>query len=561
MIVHVVSILVLTAAIAYAEPWQPERFPIGYWHGPPAEANSPKTWQTVADCNFTFAGPRGGYSVEENLRMLDLCEQAGIEAMVVDGRIDWTMTAADDWRETIGEIVADYGEHPALFGYYIRDEPNHRLFEPLGQIRDELERRDPEHLAYINLFPTYASVAQLGTPTYGDHVERYMQMVRPRVLSYDHYALRRDGSLRPDYYENLQIIREAALRHGAQPWQIVLSMAHLAYRDPTEGEMRWQVYTSLAAGMKGIMYFTYWTEPTWQESGQVAIVGPDGSPARLYPIIRSLNAEVLALGDTLLGLTSTGVFFTGEVPAGGTRLGTDCMVQLPDDAPLMLGLFEDAEGTPHAMVVNRNMAEPVAVTARLLPHVVAVQEVSRETGELEPLALEEHEMALSLRPGGGRLLRLETRFDYPRPPEPVERIDFQFDREGDAEDWGATHSLGPLAVQDGTLSTTVTGRDPHMARTFLRVPPDTYSALRVRMRITGGAATAQVFWTTAEEPSFRDDKYLNFAIEPDGQWHEYTVPVGEHEKWRGQQITALRLDPTVGEAEGQELEIDWIVGE
>ena len=105
------------------------------------------------------------------------------------------------------------------------------------------------------------------------------------------------------------------------------------------------------------------------------------------------------------------------------------------------------------------------------------------------------------------------------------------------------------------------GRDPHISRGMLRVPPDTHSALRVRMRITGGSATAQVFWGIAGEPGFRDDKYMNFAIEPDGDWHEYVIPVGEHEKWRGREIVALRLDPTVGEAQGATVEIDGIVGE
>ncbi|MGD9495583.1 MAG: hypothetical protein AB7Y46_04635 [Armatimonadota bacterium] len=48
---------VLAATAAAAQPWQPAEFPIGFWLGPPVEANSLQTWQTVADCNFTFAGP------------------------------------------------------------------------------------------------------------------------------------------------------------------------------------------------------------------------------------------------------------------------------------------------------------------------------------------------------------------------------------------------------------------------------------------------------------------------------------------------------------------------
>lgn len=562
MTARIVLLIVLTAAATCAQQWRPSRFPIGFWAGPPPDHNTLETWQTAADANFTFVGPRGGFSAEDNLKMLDLCAQAGIEVMVTDGRIGWTMVGVEGWEETVGQVVGDYADHTALFGYYLQDEPNYQHFEALGKIRAEFVRRDPEHLAYINLFPTYANVQQLGTPTYTDHVERFMQIVQPRVLSYDHYCLRPDGSNRPDYFENLAIIREAALRHGAQPWQIILSTGHPGYRDVSEGEMRWQVYTSLAYGMKGIMYFTYWSNPTREADGMYAIVTSEGEPARLYPIVRDINAEVLALAETLLGLTSTGVSHTGEVPAGGTRLGTDSIVQLPEDIPLLLGMFEDADGRPFAMVVNRDHDQPIEVPVSFLPHVTGVEAISAQTGEAEALELTDHAATLSLRPGGGKLLRLQTDFTYPEPPKIMERIDFRFDTDGDSEGWGRQSAMSTPVVTGGVMRMSITGgRDPHISRGMLRVPPDTHSALRVRMRITGGSATAQVFWGIAGEPGFRDDKYMNFAIEPDGDWHEYVIPVGEHEKWRGREIVALRLDPTVGEAQGATVEIDGIVGE
>lgn len=561
MIERSLLLLIVASTVASAQSWRPERFPIGFWSGPPAEHNTLETWQTVADCNFSFTGPRGGFSVEDNLKMLDFCEQAGVQTMVTDGRIGWAMTAVPGWEETVGKIVADYGDHPALFGYYLQDEPNFQHFEALGQIRAEFVRRDPDHLAYINLFPTYASVQQLGTPTYTEHVERFMEIVQPRVLSYDHYCLLRAGGIRPDYFENLAIIRDAALRHGADPWQIILSTEHLAYRAPTEAEMRWQAYTSLAYGMKGLMYFTYWTAPSREEDGLFAIVESDGQPARLYPVIRDLNAEILALGDTLLGLNSTGVYHTGAIPARGVRLGTDAVVRLPEELPLLLGMFEDAEGAQYAMIVNRDYQQPVEVPVSFLPHVIGVDVISPETGESEALELTDHALTLPLRAGGGKLLRLRTEFVYPEPPKIMERIDFRFDADGDSEGWGRQSAMSTPVIADGVMRMTIAGDDPHISRGMLRVPPDTHSTLKVRMRITGGADEAQVFWGIADEPGFRDDKYMNFTIIPDGQWHEYSIPVGEHEKWRGQEIVALRLDPSVGGAAGETVEIDSIAGE
>ncbi len=562
------SLAVVTAGIALnvlamtAEAWQPDEFPIGYWLGPPAAFNRLKTWQTVKDGNFTLCGPAGGYSVAENRRMLDFCQQVGLKAMVVDGRINWKMLANDDWQKTIAEIVADYGSHSALFGYYLQDEPNYAQFRTLGQMNAEFLRCDPKHLPYINLFPTYASTKQLGTPTYSDHLDKYLSIVRPAVLSYDHYCLLRDGRDRPDYFENLALIREYGQRYGTPSWNIILSAPHLAYRDPTAGEMRWQVYTSLAYGMKGIMWFTYWTLPAWGEDGGTAIVDSEGKPARLYPIVQQLNGETKVLGRTLLRLTSTGVFHTGDTPRGCRRLGDDAVLQAPADVPLVIGFFRDDHGVEYAMVVNRDHAKSVEFPLTFLPHVVSVAEISAADGTARPLTLSKQQVKLRLAAGDGRLLKLTTSFQYPEPPKPLDVIDFQFGRENDLEGWDGFHSLTGAQTREGVLSMTVTGADPFFHRTYLRIAPASYTKVKVRIKLPPCNTEGQLFWTTNEEPDFDDDKYLNFPVTPDGQWHEYEIPVATHAKWQGRAIRAVRLDPTTGGAEpGSKIEIDWIVGE
>ena len=117
--------------------WQPEVFPISYWVGPQVDYNNLEAWQTVKDCNFTVAGPacwskRPADLVAENRKMMDLCGQVGLKAIVVDGRLAWTLPQEDNWKDKVAQVVADYGSHPALFGYFLQDEPNLEQFEGLG---------------------------------------------------------------------------------------------------------------------------------------------------------------------------------------------------------------------------------------------------------------------------------------------------------------------------------------------------------------------------------------------------------------------------------------------
>ncbi|NLC57485.1 MAG: hypothetical protein GX774_11660 [Armatimonadetes bacterium] len=555
--VVLVAAVLAPGAAAEAPGWQPEEFPISYWVGPPVEQNRLDAWQTVANANFTVAGPMWGYSVAENRKMLDFCRQVGIKALVVDSRISPDLATDDALTKHVSAIVKDYADHPALYGYYLQDEPNDSLFPLLGRLSAAFLRRDPKRLPYINLFPTYASVAQLGTPTYADHVDRYLRLVKPPVLSYDHYCLMQDGTDRADYFENLGLIREYGLRYNTPPWNIILSLPHLAYRDPTDAEMRWQVYTSLAYGMKGIMYFTYWTGKEDDQAGRMAIVDSQGRPTKRYGIIRQLNGEMKVLGRILLGLTSTGVYHSGEIPPGCTRAGTDLPLTLPAEQPLVLGLFRGRDGSEWAMVVNRDYDRAQDVTLGVKGHVASVGAISPADGKETALPLADGKLTLQLAPGDGRLLRLLTRFAYAELPKPVSEIRFEFDR--DTEGWGGLNSLEPLAVQNGILRSKVVGPDPFFSRGWLRIPANRYKEVVVRMRLRG-ATSGQFFWTTSAEPNFGDDKYLSFPVNGDGQFHEYVIPVGKHPKWKGQAIRAIRLDPTVGGCIGETVEIDYIRG-
>ena len=101
-------------------------------------------------------------------------------------------------------------------------QPNSR---PLANFVAYLRERDPAHLAYINLFPTYASNEQLGTQgetvtAYKEHLRKYIEIVKPALISYDHYQFALAGD-NPQYFLNLALIRRASLDAGVSFLNIV----------------------------------------------------------------------------------------------------------------------------------------------------------------------------------------------------------------------------------------------------------------------------------------------------------------------------------------------------
>ncbi len=390
--------------------WQPREFPLVAWGGPPGEFNNEANWKIIKDGGYTV-GLSAGNNVAENRRTLDICRKIGIPIFIIDQRVNPDMTAKPGWRRVLAETIADY-RRPALYGIYGWDEPASDLFQRLGAISDEFRRQAPDLLLHLNIFPNYATPEQLGTPTYREHVERFVSVVRPQVLCFDNYSVMADGTIRANYFENLATIREYALKNRAPAWMFVLSTQHFAYADPSEGQMRFQVFTSLAYGMKGILYFTYWpSEPL----SKTAIVDLKGNPTRLYPIIKRLNGDIRAIGRTLLTLTSTGTYHTGPIPPGATRLPQDAPLQLPNDRPLVLGMFVDPAKTQYALVVNADPHRAVDFTIAVHPEVKRLLALSPHDGTPASVALANGKAAYYLSPGDGRLFRLESEFKYPQP--------------------------------------------------------------------------------------------------------------------------------------------------
>ena len=80
-------------------------------------------------------------------------------------------------------------------------------------MNQQLLSLDKTGVPFINVFPSYATAEQLGAPSYEEYVEQYLSTVKPRMISYDHYALLKDHD-RPDYFYNMEVIRAKALAHG-----------------------------------------------------------------------------------------------------------------------------------------------------------------------------------------------------------------------------------------------------------------------------------------------------------------------------------------------------------
>lgn len=354
-----------------------DRFAIGLWVPPQTSENLQERYHEIARAGFNLVIAN---SVRDSAAQLELCRVAGLKALVeVSGPAD---------ELPVGE---------ACWGYHVRDEPGADAFAGLGRQVAEMGRHRPGRLAYINLFPNYASPAQLGTPTYEEHVARFVAEVKPEVLSMDHYpVMRPDRDSREQYLANLETFRRHAGAAGIPFWNFFHIMPFNDRTDPTEAQVRWQINASLAHGAKGILYFCYWTPGKgaggageFPKGG--AIITAEGRPTRHYDEARRINAELRNFGPAQMQLEGLGVVRVHATAAshdlpGGLPLRT--LRILPGDPPaeFLVGNLRHQDGRRAVWVVNHDYAHTAWPSLVFDAPAGSVREIDRHTGlEVEPV--------------------------------------------------------------------------------------------------------------------------------------------------------------------------------
>jgi len=354
----------------------PNKFVVTYWWSPPPEETTPERYREIATAGFNLVMP-GAVDLPvdkaraHNLRVLDLCKANGLKAVILDSRVTDAKPSSPNFGRDLDAVVKDFARHPALYGYFVADEPSDRDFPRLAAICEGLRKRDPKHVAYINLVPVVAGGMFGGPPfrndpkdypaerdAYTKHVENYIAQVKPTLVSYDEYDLFVGGGIRGMYFANLELIRRLAGEHRIPFWNIVLVTPHVhphgTYRDPSLDDLRFLMYTTLAYGARGMCYFTYFTPPGGFGD---AIIGKDGKPTRHYNEVRSLNFELYRLAPTLCKLKSDGVYHVGKLPLECQPLPSDTILTKVDGSDVVVSFLSDSGRGRYLMIVNKDMTQ------------------------------------------------------------------------------------------------------------------------------------------------------------------------------------------------------------
>lgn len=287
--------------------------PILGWYSIPPDFATVARYKEMKDAGFdiSFSFLRNPDDVQKSL---DAAQQAGIKIVI----------SCPELKSQTESIVKRFMKHPALAGYFLRDEPPVDGFAELGSWAKKVNAVDPEHFCYVNLFPNYATAAQLGTANYREYVSRFAKEVPLHFLSFDSYPLTSAEGVYSKWHQNLEIFSDEAKKIGKPFWAFAQSILFDNFHDePSLATMRVQMFTNLAYGAQGLQYFTYWQPVSPTEDFRGGPITLEGKRTAIYDYIKILNQEIRNLSGVFYGSKVKLLQFTGKkIPLGTMRLTT-----------------------------------------------------------------------------------------------------------------------------------------------------------------------------------------------------------------------------------------------
>jgi len=191
---------------------------------------------------------------KEALVGLDLAEKVGLKlALYTESLIGY-----DDLMESFVMAVKD---HPALWGYILKDEPSEEYFGLVEKARQAIRKYDKVHPMYVNLNGYGCSPQTYHADSFDEYLDMYLTETTPEFISFDVYPCYSDMVLDGSLYPSLEIVSKKSQAAGLDFWAFAatcrFSNAIGELSCPSVATLRFQDYTNLAYGAQGLEYFTW----------------------------------------------------------------------------------------------------------------------------------------------------------------------------------------------------------------------------------------------------------------------------------------------------------------
>jgi len=363
---------------------------------------------------------------EDYLKMLTINDSLGIHTFY---RV-WYSTSS--YNAKFNSISAYNIDTANVYAWYLKDEPALTESGDLVKLVQYFKKLTPNKISYINLLPIYGFKTK---EEYEAYLDAYLIDTSVlQIVSYDFYPFH-TSFFQSNYYTNLQLITEKAKNRPV--WIYPLTVQHATYIDPGRYHLYFMVFSPLAYGVKGIIYYTYETilYSIHYTYGN-AIIDTLGNPTAKYYIVKDINRFVSKIaGPIIMNSTRIGTYHVSDAPFNNEEI--DPRYLLNDTTPLIstisntnivTGLFRSDEDTTLYYLFMHNKRDQnfnnvfISLKGNHVGDIevsAPVQDFSESTEPFFPLETSydsidnETELRISFTPGELRILKVRNIYTLP----------------------------------------------------------------------------------------------------------------------------------------------------
>lgn len=371
---------------------QNKKFPLGVWGGALMTEMGKTPVKDLAECGMSLCmAPQyrpGIDKLEEMTAFLDECQENGIQLIIVDPRCGWDGAAEtpEIFKAKFQELLEEYGRHPAVYGYYVGDEPgSDQMADAIAAVRI-IKEMIPEKVPYLNFNPYWdANENTLGGKNFDEWIDSFVQESGMEQLSYDCYSqmvpVDASESGIHGYFKSMKHFMEAAKRNNVPLWVINLSSGHFRYRCPNEDDFRWQLNTSVASGAKCVWWFLFYLRMC-RINYRLAPIDECGEKTETYTwLARVQNFFQKQFGALFTELEHDETYHCGKAYGGYPLLEYKRhplihQVTCEHNLPSMISFFHQEDGTKYMAIVNTSQSESGYFRCLFSPEVKGLHRVT-----------------------------------------------------------------------------------------------------------------------------------------------------------------------------------------
>ncbi len=303
-----------------------------------------------------------GDSEADLTAILDDAQSVGIQVILqVDKMcLENYLNGADDYKADVEKIVGTLGAHPAVYGYYVGEEPSENTEKAYIEGVKIIREAAPDTHIYTNFGSIERTDRMMlkGERNIEDWVKNFKDYSGADIIGFGVYSqLNVDDSGVFECLYNIRTFVEAGKKAGVDVWATTLSSAHDFYRGATEDDFRWQLNMCMFCGCKGVVWFRLYDKLVAFDYRDSPIDEFGVKTQRFYDLARVQKKFNIHYGKVFPKLSHISTYGVG-VSFGGYPYftpGASDLITAAECRSGMISFFKDEAGDDYIAIINSDM--------------------------------------------------------------------------------------------------------------------------------------------------------------------------------------------------------------